>query len=394
MKEKLIRGKSFTINKDKSIYGTFAEIGAAQETVNHFFKAGLASQTVAKSISAYDMIFSDEIYGKQSRYVCKSRLITMLRHEYTLLQKRLKDQSSKKCFFAFANTAATSSVGKGQLKPHYSWIGLRFQAKPQTPYNEVTFHVNCLDRNRLQQHEALGVLGVNLIYSCFYLRKDFKSFISSLMDNLHTSRLQISELTCRGPDFANFDEALINIELLNQNISPVTFFNPKGKVEFIADAIFKKDLILFHKEKNSKRDFSKELAKAQKASALPVIIMSKKYLKEKDRHKQIQLLTKNKFYLLISRESDLSKIKEFISSCTQENILIIISKIFFIKDLFRPSYHTGNSFLKSIGCIFDSKTTIKVSATDKEFSVKKHDLQSKENQIVNYLVSRKKILDI
>ena len=88
-------GKAFEINKNPKIYGTFAEIGAGQETVNFFYRAGLASQTVAKSMSAYDMTVSDQIYGKQNRYVCKNRLMTMLDHEYRLLEKRLKKKTGR-----------------------------------------------------------------------------------------------------------------------------------------------------------------------------------------------------------------------------------------------------------------------------------------------------------
>src|ERR1700742_4233210 len=81
--------KALTINLDEPKYGTFAEIGAGQEVVRHFFQAGGAAGTVAKSISAYDMKFSDEIYGKSTRYVSRDRLERMLDHEYQLLIERL-----------------------------------------------------------------------------------------------------------------------------------------------------------------------------------------------------------------------------------------------------------------------------------------------------------------
>src|SRR5690606_27426340 len=94
--------KALEINLDESCYGTFAEIGAGQEVARHFFQAGKASQTIAKSISAYDMTFSDEIYGKESRYVCEARLLKMLDHEFALLQERLRAQRGDSTrFFAF-----------------------------------------------------------------------------------------------------------------------------------------------------------------------------------------------------------------------------------------------------------------------------------------------------
>ena len=324
MKQQSSHKKAFALNKIKSIYGTFAEIGAGQETVNHFFKAGLASQTIAKSMSAYDMAFSDEIYGKQSRYVCKDRLITMLNHEYNLLQRRLKDQKSQKCFFAFANTAATSSFKKNKkVKPHHSWMGIRFQTQTQTPYNDVTLHVNCLDKTRLQQHEALGILGVNLIYSCFHYRKNYTKFISSLGDNLRSSRVEINEITFYGSSLKHFNETLLNMELLNQKLSSIVFFNPKGKVKSIADSVFKKDLLLVDKDRSLKKDFIKNVLNKQKKSVLPILVVPQKDLKKTDIDKQIHSLNKNKFYLLISKEKSFLKLKELLKSYVQKEQKII-----------------------------------------------------------------------
>ena len=63
--------KALRVNLDNNIYGTFAEIGAGQEVVRHFFRAGGASGSIAKTMSAYDKDISDAIYGKEAfgRYV-------------------------------------------------------------------------------------------------------------------------------------------------------------------------------------------------------------------------------------------------------------------------------------------------------------------------------------
>ncbi|MFN8945205.1 MAG: hypothetical protein ACK5WZ_11365, partial [Pseudobdellovibrionaceae bacterium] len=154
-------GKALRINLDPQIYGTFAEIGAGQEVARFFFQAGKASQTIAKTISAYDMIYSDEIYGKEKngRYVCESRLLHMLDKEYSLLERRLKNhRGNQSLFFALANTVTTA--GKGQS---HGWMGVRFQKKPMGPSNDIIVHFRLLDRSRLQQQEALGMLGVNLM---------------------------------------------------------------------------------------------------------------------------------------------------------------------------------------------------------------------------------------
>lgn len=394
-KQQSTLGKAFEINESASIYGTFAEIGAGQETVNHFFRAGLASQTVAKSMSAYDMSFSDAIYGKQTRYVCKDRVIDMLDHEYKLLQKRLKGKSLKKCFFAFANTAATSSFKKNEkFKLHYSWMGIRFQDKPNAPYNEIVFHANCLDQHRLQQHEALGILGVNLIYSCFYYKNNCKKFIATLMDNLHSSRIQINSISCKGPSLKHFNETLLNIELLNQKLSPFTFFNLKGSAEFISDAIFKKDLLLIHKEAGgSKRNFSKEASVIQKTK-LPILLIPYEEINKKNMDKQIKSLASNKFYVLVFYEKNLSQIMQLIRTYTNHDITIVVSQEFFSKKMFSSLYYKTDSLLKSIGLIFDSRTKVKVSNQNKSFSVKTINSKNKESKIINYLISNKKISNL
>ena len=81
--------KALQINLDPSKYGTFAEIGAGQEVARRFFRVGGAAGTIAKTMSAYDMTFSDAIYGRAGRYVSRARLQTMLDHEYDLLVERL-----------------------------------------------------------------------------------------------------------------------------------------------------------------------------------------------------------------------------------------------------------------------------------------------------------------
>src|SRR6266566_7457465 len=105
--------KAHRINLDGTRYGTFAEIGAGQEVARCFFRAGGASGTVAKTMSAYDMAVSDAIYGPTDRYVSRRRLQTMLDHEYGLLVERLEAQRGERSkFFVFADTIATRSYSR------------------------------------------------------------------------------------------------------------------------------------------------------------------------------------------------------------------------------------------------------------------------------------------
>ena len=118
-----IKRKALRINLDDSIYGTFAEIGAGQEVVRNFFQVGGASGTVAKAMSAYDMTFSDAIYGAENsgRYVSESRLRKMLNHEYELLHERLIDEKyKKKRFFVFSDTFPLINIEKLYLMQQWN----------------------------------------------------------------------------------------------------------------------------------------------------------------------------------------------------------------------------------------------------------------------------------
>src|ERR1043166_4322179 len=102
--------KALQINLDPAKYGTFAEIGAGQEVARRFFRVGGAAGTIAKTMSAYDMTFSDSIYGPAERYVSRVRLQTMLDHEYVLLLERLGSElGDQRAFFVFADTVAARS---------------------------------------------------------------------------------------------------------------------------------------------------------------------------------------------------------------------------------------------------------------------------------------------
>ena len=404
MKSQTTIGKAFEINKDTSIYGVFAEIGAGQETVNFFYKAGLASQTVAKSMSAYDMTFSDEIYGKQNRYVCKDRLLTMLNHEYRLLEKRLKRKSGKiSRFFVFAVTAVTSTRKKDTLfsSNQHAWMGLRFQAKPLQALNDIVFHVNCLDKNRLQQHEALGILGVNLIYACFQCKDDPKKFISSLTENLSGSRIEIHGMSCLGPAFKNFSAPLINLEILSQDLSSLAFFPSEEKSGFISDVTFNKSLVIIYKDKQLIKDFKENKVNLLKSFSLDeqktalISFIPKNQLKFLKFKKQLKELCKNNSFVLMAPDLPLEELKNLISLYSPKPLTFIICENYFTQKMFNPDFYKGRSILKSLGLLFDKKTKMAVFSKDKNFSVKTQKLKQNHEYILkDYLTTRKQIVDI
>tara|TARA_R110000868_G_scaffold159516_17_gene388456 strand:- start:12309 stop:13712 length:1404 start_codon:yes stop_codon:yes gene_type:complete len=236
--------KALEINLDKSIYGAFAEIGAGQEVVRHFFRAGGAAGTIAKTMSAYDMKFSDDIYGKEpsGRYVCESRLVKMLEHEYSLMLERLDSRAADTRFFAFADTVAAKSYsGKGES---HGWMGLRFQHDPKAAASEVIIHVKMLDIENVQQQEALGVIGVNLVYAAYKHSEDRERFVTELMDGLTTERLEIDMIRVSGPAFSKIDSRLLSLELVKRNYCQAVMFAADGKVLQASDALYKKNIIL------------------------------------------------------------------------------------------------------------------------------------------------------
>ena len=390
---KLTLGKAFSINENKSIYGTFAEIGAGQETVNCFFKAGLASQTVAKSMSAYDMTFSNLIYGKENRYVSCHRLVNMLKHEYRLLQSRLQKKIGHTTrFFAFANTATTISNQNKDPSNHHGWIGLRFQSKPQGGFNDILLHVNCLDKNRLQQHEALGILGVNLIYSGFYHTHNIKIFISSLMENLDTERMKINWISCKGPDMKKFHQAAINLELLKQKISSITFFNSKGESDYIKDSLFQRPLLITTGKIPIKKRGNLLKNISGKTTYLPLFHISLEEFKGKNIVNYVKLLSKQKGALLVSPDWDLKHLKQTLTFYTEEKLFFIISKDDF-KNLFQNKSST--SLLHSLGLLFDNNTKVAVYSEDKNFSLKDHQFAEKDKQFLKeYLIHKKNLTQI
>src|SRR6201997_118225 len=195
--------KALRINLDATKYGTFAEIGAGQEVARRFFRVGGAAGTIAKTMSAYDMTFSDTIYGPGDRYVSRVRLQKMLDHEYDLLIERLdKKFGAEKTFFVFADTVAARSF-KERNESH-GWLGVRFQSQPRGQPSQIIIHVRLLDETHVDQQEALGVIGVNLLHGAFY-RREPEKLISSLQENLPPRRIEVDMIKFSGPVFQDVD---------------------------------------------------------------------------------------------------------------------------------------------------------------------------------------------
>lgn len=236
--------KALKINLNNAIYGTFAEIGAGQEVVRHFFRAGGASGTVAKAMSAYDKDFSDAIYGREpdGRYVTESRLRKMLTQEYRLVEERIQRANNPdKCFFTYANTVATIDFAK-RYKGH-GWMGCKFQLTPDSPPNEVIFHVRLKENEAVLQQETIGVMGVNLIYACFHIINDPNELLKSLYDNLSRDKVEIDMINVSGPDFEGVDNRLLSLQLIKNGFTDAVIFGPDGNNLLPAGFLYKKNIL-------------------------------------------------------------------------------------------------------------------------------------------------------
>lgn len=237
--------KALAINLDPKIYGSFAEIGAGQDVAANFFKAGASSGTIAKTMSAYDMTVSDAIYGalKVKRYVSESRLMAMLDHEYSLLIERLAEQrGDNTTFFAFSDTVSTLNYHK--TNEAHGWMGVRFQLEPNGQFNDVILHVKLLDTDNNLQQQAVGVLGVNLLYACFYYNEVAPAFLLSLMDELSRDRIQIDMIQFEGPNFEKVDNRLMSLHLVKYGFTDAALFGPDGENEQPSEALYKKHVVV------------------------------------------------------------------------------------------------------------------------------------------------------
>src|ERR1700732_3196003 len=235
--------KAVTLNLDTSKFGSFAEIGAGQEVARWFLVVGGASGTVAKTISAYDKEVSDDLYGSGSRYVSKQRLEAMLEHEWAQLLTELeKTRGSRTRFFSFVDTVSAPNFA-GSNDPN-GWIGLRFQSQPGGPPNDILMHINMLDPANILQQEAIGILGVNLIYAGFYELQTEESFLKGVTEDVVKERIEIDYIDLRGPAFETWDRRSLLAYLVSAGFAEAVFFPSRGPAVPPTEALYKKTVVL------------------------------------------------------------------------------------------------------------------------------------------------------
>jgi hypothetical protein len=250
--------KALSLNLDPLIFGSFAEIGAGQEVARWFFLVGAASGTVAKTVSAYDKEVSDDIYGAGTRYVSQPRLLSMLEHEWTQLLLQLNDtRGATTRFFSFVDTVSARNF-KGDNECH-GWIGLRFQTQPKGPPSDVILHVNLRDNTNQAQQEAVGILGVNLIYAAFFHLSSPEEFIVQVAAELSRQRIEIDYVELKGPAFRQWDSRLIQVSLIANNLAEAVVFPEDGQPMPPTDILYKKLIVLAPGRFNAVTAFQKQM---------------------------------------------------------------------------------------------------------------------------------------
>jgi hypothetical protein len=365
--------KALQINLDATKYGTFAEIGAGQEVARQFFRVGGASGTIAKTISAYDMTFSDAIYGPCPRYVSRQRLYQMLEYEYKLLIERLAaSRAARTSFFAFSNTVAAKAYNRPSES--HGWLGIRFQAHPKAEPNQIIIHVRLLDKENLQQQEALGIIGVNLIYGAFYLYQSPERLIGSLLDGLSTERIQVDMIKFHGPDFHYIDNRLMALQLVEQGLSDAAVFTADGEVVRVDELLYKKPVLV---ERGSFRPLTKttqdildcaqeQFKKEPKVVGQETVVLMEITMQNlaawggpsgkidhSDFLDRVDVLGKLGHTVLISKFGEYFRLGAYLSRCTNQMIGIAMGVPSLI-DLFQEKYYANleGGILESLGRLF------------------------------------------
>jgi hypothetical protein len=368
--------KARTINLDESRYGTFAEIGAGQEVAGQFFHAGGASRTIAKSISAYDMKFSDAIYGKAPRYVSRERLNLMLDHEYQLLLERLGEvRGNRTSFFVFANTVATSNQGTNEA---HGWLGIRFQMEPNGEPSEILLHVRMWDKEAGLQQQALGVVGVNLVYGAFYYLENPKKLIESLRDNLAAESIEVDMLRFNGSAFAGVDNRLMALHLVECALTNAVMFGQNCDVLQPSEVLHKRPILV---ERGSFRPVTHvnvdmiNCATAQFVQEPPVKgkdviilmeitmrnLLSGGELDAQDFLSRVDLLSDIGFTVLISNYSEYYRLTSYFRRYTKEMIGVAMG-INNLLEIFNEKYYENleGGILESFGRLFRNSVKLYV----------------------------------
>jgi hypothetical protein len=412
--------KALQINLNPEFYGTIAEIGGGQEVARSFFQAGGASGTIAKSISAYDKTFSDNLYnnGKKERYVSEKRLLQMLAKEYDELIQNLtknKNNSDSKKFFVFANTVETLNFSK--TNKGHGWMGVAFQLHCNDKPNTVILHVNLLENDGIMQQYTLGTLGVNLIYACFHHADRPNFFLQSLMDGLDNSRIEINMVKMSGTQLEYVDNRLLSVQLVKNNMTGATVFDRNGDVCRPGDFLYKKNLLLlrgsfrpityvgFDMLKSSYGFFKNEEEFSTENTLQLCEITLNNLLEdgdfdERDFLARVDLLNGMGQNVMVSNFQEFYRLSDYIADFNTKEVRIVMGANILQKFLQPHWYeHLRGGCLHAMGLLFHNKVQVYVypyfdAHTKKILTTLNVDIEENMKHLYKFLLHNKRIVDL
>ena len=413
------RQKALEINLNPNIYGTFAEIGAGQEVARHFFRAGGAAGTIAKSISAYDMTMSDAVYGKEvsGRYVCEDRLKKMLDTEFDILITRLTEIRHKDTtFFAYADTVSAKSY-KGTGENH-GWIGIKFQHRPGAKPSQVIIHMSMLDAENIQQQEAIGLLGVNLVYAVYHDVSDRENFVSGLMDGLTTSRMQIDMIRVSGEAFKDVDSRLLCLELVKMKLCEAVIFDVDGEVLQASDVLYKKNILVarggYRPPTNLSLDmlecglrkFKDSLITEEKNNIIVIpeismsLLLDRGKVDSEDFLARVDLLSALGQKVLISNSESYSDLNMFFTKYAKKNIAFVMAS-YNLEEILTHSKYRSSKFglLGSLGTLLEPNSKLYIypacdDETNEVKTIESMNVASNLSFLLKYLIENNYIENI
>ena len=371
--------KALLLNLDTQKFGTFAEIGAGQEVARWFFHVGRASGTVAKTISAYDMAISDDLYGPTDRYVSRARLEAMLTREFDQLLKRMphKDSNTPRAFFVFADTVTTQSRTRGG----HGWMGVRFQDAPGSETSDIIIHFAMSDPETVRQQEAAGILGVNLIHAALYSHADPRSVLNSLMDGLSRRRIEVDMIKFSGPVFRGVDNRLMSLHLVERALTDAALFTASGEVVQPSEVLYGKGVLIergsFRPVTNVTIDMLSRAERQQEqdhpeSADEPVVLMemtlrnlmSDDLINHRDFLDRADLLGALGKTVMISNFERFDRVTKFLRKATEASIGMVMG-VPTLNEVFDEKYYTDlpGGILEGFGGLFQGPVRLLVYPT-------------------------------
>ena len=408
--------KALKINIEFPFFGTIAEIGGGQETAGELFRAGGASNSVAKTISAYDKKFSDHFYndGKPARYVSSDRLTKMVKTEFDDVVNVMRNADDDREMFAFANTVEIKNYQKTNWS--HGWLGLCAEGSDLDDPNLILVHVNLLENDGILQQYTLGKLGVNMMYGYCQFKNEPKKLISSLLDNLSRDRIEIDYVSFSGKDFSDVDNRIMNLHLVREDLTHAIMFDQEGVVHQSSDMLYKKNVLAIRGQfrpinklgqeiiKNSNEIFQRD-ASFSPGNTIVFSEITLKYLMreneldEQDFLDRVACLNELGQCVMVSNFRRFFRLANYFNRFKLKKLRLVVGYPTFEKILSHDFYSDLNGgILEAFGDLFAKNIKLYVypSLNDNGelLTSKDVEFESGIKHIYDYLISQRKIIDI